>query len=83
MTSSAAPFTHLEQAVQHSGQCKVWPQLLILQVILVLPQPLSPEGHIPPQQIALVTVGCCMSLGISQVLLQGATATAIARMLDM
>ena len=51
--------THLEEALKHAGQRKVRPQLLLVQVVPRLAQPLSPERHVPPEQL----LGAALQLG--------------------
>ena len=51
--------THLEEALKHAGQCEVRPQLLLVQVVPRLAQPLRPERHVPPKQL----LGAALQLG--------------------
>lgn len=48
-----APPTHLEQAIQHVGQGKVRPELLVSDAVARLLQALRPVVVVPPQQLAL------------------------------
>ena len=46
-----------KHAVKHRRQREVGPELLLLVLVLVLPQSLRPEGHVPQLQVALQALG--------------------------
>mmetsp|Transcript_32916 Transcript_32916/g.72706 ORF Transcript_32916/g.72706 Transcript_32916/m.72706 type:complete len:347 (-) Transcript_32916:991-2031(-) len=62
----------LEQALQHVGQGKVGPELLLVDVVASLTQPLSPEGHVPPLHILLKALQLGELADLLQVLAGGA-----------
>mmetsp|Transcript_6694 Transcript_6694/g.16117 ORF Transcript_6694/g.16117 Transcript_6694/m.16117 type:complete len:507 (+) Transcript_6694:437-1957(+) len=51
------PLGEGEQPLKDIGECKIWPQLLVRDVVPVLPQALGPEGHVPLPKLLGLPLG--------------------------
>ena len=60
---------YLEEALKNARQGKEGPKLLISDVVLGLPEALSPEGHIPLAQLLCEALALCKLAHLLELLL--------------